>query len=139
MKRLNLGISIALCMLLLGSLGCATTSQQSQQIQSQDYTSYWTLEDFLRRANGVQLNGTGDDIQVIIRGHKSISNSFSQPLFVVDGQKAGRNYSRVSSMFARGEINSVKVLPPGASAQYGMQGQYGVIKIESKYSGNKNS
>jgi len=139
MKRLNLGISIGLCLLLLGSLGCATTSQHSQAIESQDYTSYWTLEDFLRRANGVQLNGSGDDIQVIIRGHKSISNPMSQPLFVVDGQKAGRNYSRVSSMFSRGDINSVKVLPPGASAQYGMQGHYGVIEIESKHAMNQNS
>ncbi|PAU94744.1 hypothetical protein CK503_04520 [Aliifodinibius salipaludis] len=139
MKRLNLGISIGLCVLLLGSIGCATTSQHSQAIESQDNTTYWTLEDFLRRANGVQLNGSGNDIQVIIRGHKSISNPFSQPLFIVDGQKAGRNYYRVSSMFARGEINSVKVLPPGASAQYGMQGHYGVIEIESKYSTNQNS
>ncbi|MDZ7659051.1 Plug domain-containing protein [Fodinibius sp.] len=139
MKRLNLGISIGLCVLLLGSLGCATTSQHSQAIESQNYTSYWTLEDFLRRANGVQLNGSGDNIQVIIRGHKSINNPMSQPLFVVDGQKAGRNYSRVSSMFSPGDINSVKVLPPGSSAQYGMQGQYGVIEIESTYSGNQNS
>lgn len=139
MKRLNLGISIGLCLLLLGSLGCATISQQSEQIKSEEYTSYWTLEDFLRRASSVQLNGSGNDIQVIIRGHKSINNPMSQPLFVVDGQKAGRNYSRVSSMFARGDINSVKILPPGASAQYGMQGHYGVIEIESKYSGTQNS
>lgn len=126
-------------MLLLGSLGCATTSQQSEQIQSQEYTSYWTLEDFLRRASSVQLNGSGHDIQVIIRGHKSINNPLAQPLFVVDGQKAGRNYSRVSTMFSRGDIISVKVLPPGASAQYGMEGHYGVIEIESRYSANQNS
>lgn len=139
MKRLNLGISIGLCVLLVSSMGCATISQQSQKITSQDYTSYWTLEDFLRRSSSVQLNGSGGDIQVIIRGHKSINNPLAQPLFVVDGQKAGRNYARVSSMFSRGEIISVKVLPPGASAQYGMQGHYGVIEIESKYSANQNS
>ncbi len=139
MKRLNLGISIGLCVLLLGSLGCATTSQQSNQAQTSEYTSYWTLEDFLRRASGVQLNGSGNDIQVIIRGQKSISNPFAQPLFVVDGQKAGRSYARVSSMFSRGEINSVKVLPPGASAQYGMQGHYGVIEIETEFARNRNS
>jgi hypothetical protein len=139
MKRLNLGMSIGLCVLLFVSLGCATTSQQSNQIKSQDYTNYWTLEDFLRRASSVQLNGTGDNIHVIIRGHKSINNPTAQPLFVVDGQKAGRSYSRVSGMFARGDIVSVKVLPPGSSAQYGMQGHYGVIEIESKFSANQNS
>jgi hypothetical protein len=139
MKRLKLGMSIGLCVLLFISLGCATTSQQSNQIKSQDYTNYWTLEDFLRRASSVQLNGTGDNIHVIIRGHKSINNPTAQPLFVVDGQKAGRSYSRVSGMFARGDIVSVKVLPPGSSAQYGMQGHYGVIEIESKFSANQNS
>lgn len=139
MKRLDLGISIGLCFLLLVSLGCATTSQQSKHKQSQGYTNYWTLEDFLRRNSSVQLNGSGDNIHVVIRGHKSINNPMAQPLFVVDGQKAGRDFYRVSSMFSRGDINSVKVLPPGASAQYGMQGHYGVIEIESSYSTSQNS
>ncbi len=134
MKRLSLGIAVALCMLLLGTLGCASTSQQSQDTRSIDYTNYWTLEDFLRRASGVQLNGSGDDIQVIIRGHQSINNPLAQPLFVVDGQKAGRDYAYVASMFGRGDIISVTVLPAGASAQYGMEGNYGVIEIESRFS-----
>lgn len=136
MRRLNLGILIGLCVLLLGSLGCASTSQQSQQTDSTNYTNYWTLEDFLRRASSVQLNGSGNDIQVVIRGHQSINNPLSQPLFVVDGQKAGRNYARVASMFSRGDIVSVTILPAGASAQYGMEGHYGVIEIKSKFSGS---
>lgn len=136
MKRLNLGISIGLCVLLLGTLGCASTSQQSHEFPSTDYTSYWTLEDFLRRASSVQLNGSGNDIQVIIRGHQSINDPFSQPLFVVDGQKAGRNYAQVASMFTRGDIVSVTVLPAGASARYGMEGHHGVIEIKSKFSGS---
>lgn len=139
MKRLNLGTSLMLSALLLFSIGCATTSQQSQKVEQYDHTSYWTLEDFLRRASNVQLNGSGNNIQVIIRGHKSINNPLAQPLFVVDGQKAGRNYARVASMFTRGDISSVKVLPVGASAQYGMEGHYGVIEIESKSAGFKNS
>lgn len=139
MKRLNVGTSLVLSALLLFSMGCATTSQQSQKVEQSDHTSYWTLEDFLRRASSVQLNGSGNDIQVLIRGHKSINNPLAQPLFVVDGQKAGRNYSQVSSMFSRGDISSVKVLPAGASAQYGMEGHYGVIEIESKSAGSRNS
>ncbi|MEL7833129.1 TonB-dependent receptor plug domain-containing protein [Fodinibius sp. Rm-B-1B1-1] len=134
MKRLSLGISIALCLLLLGSLGCASTSQQSQKHSTTDHTNYWTLEDFLRRANGVHLNGSGNDIQIIIRGQRSINNPLAQPLFVVDGQKAGRNYAYVASMFGPGDIISVTVLSAGASSQYGMEGNYGVIEIESRLS-----
>ncbi|MGM0547352.1 MAG: TonB-dependent receptor plug domain-containing protein [Bacteroidota bacterium] len=135
MKRLNIGITLGLSALILMSIGCASSrssSSQAEYDQSREYSNYWTLEDYLRRANGVQLYGSGDDIHIIIRGHKSVNNPFSQPLFVVDGQKAGRNYARVASMFSRGDIISVKVLPAGASAQYGMEGNYGVIEIESR-------
>lgn len=142
MKRLNLGIGFSLSLLLLFNAGCASsgsTSQQYQSVESEIYSSYWTLEDFLRRASGVQLNGTDDDIQILIRGYKSVSSPLSQPLFIVDGQKAGRNYVRVSSMFSRGEIRSVEVLTPGAASIYGMEGNFGVIVINSKYADNKNS
>lgn len=135
MKRLNVGITLGLSVLILLSMGCASSgsgNSQTEYEQSREYSNYWTLEDYLRRANGVQLYGSGDDLQIIIRGHKSINSPSSQPLFVVDGQKAGRNYSQVASMFSRGDIISVKVLPAGASAQYGMEGNYGVIEIESR-------
>lgn len=142
MKRLNLGMNLGLSVLLLITIGCVSSgssSQKSELDEPREYSNYWTLEDYLRRASGVQLHGSGDNIQIVIRGHKSINSPLSQPLFVVDGQKAGRNYSRVSSMFSRGEITSVKVLPAGASAQYGMEGNYGVIEIKSTRSSTRNS
>jgi hypothetical protein len=142
MKRLNTGICIVFCAVLFISLGCASsgsTSQSSDRIGSAYNTSYWTLEDFLRRANGVQLITEGSNIRVLIRGNNSIGNPDSQPLFVVDGQKAGRNFNNVSSMFSRGDIISVRVLPAGASSQYGMQGNYGVIEIESRNAANRKS
>lgn len=142
MKQLKTGIGIAICAALLMSTGCASsgsTSQSSKQIGSAYNTNYWTLEDFLRRAAGVQLIGQGNNIRVIIRGNSSIGNPNSQPLFVVDGQKAGRNFASVSSMFSRGEIISVTVLPASASSQYGMEGNYGVIEIESQNAANRKS
>lgn len=142
MKRLNVGISIALAAVTFISIGCASsgsTSQQTGQVGSTYNTNYWTLEDFLLRASSVQLIRNGTDIRVIIRGNSSIGNPDNQPLYIVDGQKAGRSFDNVSSMFTRGEIVSVRVLPAGASAKYGMEGNYGVIEIESKNAASRNS
>lgn len=142
MKGLNTGICIAFCAVLFISMGCASsgsTSQSSDQIGSAYNTSYWTLEDFLRRANGVQLHGHSSNLRVTIRGNSSIGNPGSQPLFVVDGQKAGRNLNNVSNMFSRGDIISVTVLPAGAASQYGMEGNYGVIEIESRNAAKRKS
>lgn len=139
MKRLNIGIGVALSAILFLSIGCASsgsTSQGSEKIGSAYNTNYWTLEDFLRRASGVELSGHGENIQVYIRGNNSIGNPDNQPLFVVDGQKAGRSFAQVSSMFAQGDIVSVTVLPAGLASQYGMQGNYGVIEIKSKFAAN---
>ncbi len=133
MKGLNEGISVVLLLCLLIASGCASSGTTSQQSTTQNTSivNYWTLEDFLRRANGVQIIDRGGELQVTIRGNSSIGNPGNQPLYVVDGQKAGRSFSRVSSMFSRGEIISVKILPAGAASQYGMEGNYGVILITS--------
>lgn len=136
MKRLNDGINIVLLVCLFIVSGCASSGSTSQEISTEsDYSvNYWTLEDFLRRASGVQIIDRGGELQVTIRGNNSIGNPGNQPLYVVDGQKAGRSFSQVSGMFSRGEIISVEILPAGAASQYGMEGNYGVIVINSSRS-----
>lgn len=136
MKRLKEGVNIVLVLSLFIVSGCASSGSTSQETSTENANSinYWTLEDFLRRANGVQIIDRGGELQVTIRGNSSIGNPGNQPLYVVDGQKAGRSFSRVSSMFSRGEIISVKILPAGAASQYGMEGNYGVIVITSNRS-----
>lgn len=136
MKRLNEGVSIGLVLCLFILSGCASSGTTSQETSkgSEYNVNYWTLEDFLRRASGVQIIDRGGELQITIRGNNSIGNPGSQPLYVVDGQKAGRSFSHVSSMFSRGEIISVKVLPAAAATMYGMEGNYGVIVITSNRS-----
>ncbi len=133
MKWLKGGVSIALVLCVLAVSGCANSGSTSQETSTEKTGgNYWTLEDYLRRANGVQIVNRGGELQVTIRGNSSIADPGNQPLFVVDGQKAGRSFSRVSNMFSRGEIVSVKVLPAGSASQYGMEGNYGGIVIKSK-------
>lgn len=139
MKRLNAGVGLALFVSLLISVGCASSGSTSgsEQIGSAYNTNYWTLEDFLRRASSVQLHGQGDNIRVTIRGNNSLGNPGNQPLYIVDGQKAGRDFAQVSSMFAEGDIISVIVHPAGSSSRYGMEGNYGVIVIKSRLAASR--
>ena len=139
--------STFLTVLLLILCGCASTGSSSHKSVATD-TETMTLEDHLRRINGVRIVGTGQAAKVFVggtRGVSSVSRGMGtpeskkdlnlsdsddrQPLFVVDGQKVGRNYPDVRDMFSRGEIKSVKLLSDAEAAQYGGQSGNGVIVI----------
>jgi len=141
---------------LLMATGCATSGSSSQESSAPEDET-WTLEEHLRRINGVQIIGSGDYAKVVLRGSQGISSvsrgmgepdskkdinlgdsDERQPLFVVNDQKVGRNYPDVRDMFSPGEIASVKLLTDSQAAQYGSQGGNGVIVITSK-SAEKNS
>lgn len=112
-------------------LGCSTSSTANKQDDTQKTNpeNNWTLKDHLRRASGVQVTGTGPNARVIIRGESTTSNPTNQPLFVIDGQKAGHSFADVNDMLYKGEIQYIEVVPPSRSNLYGMEGHYGVIKI----------
>jgi len=134
--------------------GCATSGSSSQESSAPEDET-WTLEEHLRRINGVQIIGSGDYAKVVLRGSQGISSvsrgmgepdskkdinlgdsDERQPLFVVNDQKVGRNYPDVRDMFSPGEIASVKLLTDSQAAQYGSQGGNGVIVITTKSAEN---
>lgn len=132
MKNVNtISFLIAASCLLLTLFGCSSSGSVSQQSEGQktNHQETWTLRDHLIRKPGVRLVGSGASTRVIIRGESSTNNPASQPLFIIDGQKAGRSFSNANDMLSQGEIKSVEVLPPSRAAQYGMEGHYGVIRI----------
>ncbi|MEL7833128.1 TonB-dependent receptor plug domain-containing protein [Fodinibius sp. Rm-B-1B1-1] len=113
-------------------LGCSTTSTTNKSETNKTATeNNWTLEDHLRRATSVRVTGSGSNTRVIIRGESSIANPTSQPLFIIDDQKAGNSFAQVNEMLYEGEINYIEVLPPSRAARYGMEGNYGVILIHT--------
>lgn len=140
----------ALVITLLAVAGCATSGSSGKKSTAPEDET-WTLEEHLRRINGVQIMGSGDYAKVILRGSQGISSvsrgmgepedkkdinlgdsDERQPLFVVDGQKVGRNYPNVRDMFSPGEIATVKLLTDSQAAQYGSQAGNGVIVITTK-------
>lgn len=142
------GIKFLLIVLLLIMTGCASSStSQKSTSEGTEGSEQMTLEDHLRRINGVRISGSGDYAKVELRP-RGISNANlgasssgakgdyalgdsdkRQPLFVVDGQKVGRDFPNVAEMFSEGEIKSVRLLPESEASQYGSEGGHGVIAI----------
>ena len=92
------------------------------------------LSDYLRRVSGVVVYGSGSNVKITIRGSTSLVSS-TDPLFVIDGQRVGRSYVRVSGMVPVTEIDRIRVLKGvEASAGYGLEGGNGVIEIFTKSS-----
>lgn len=123
--------SLALLGLLIVSISCSSSGTTRTYNNRENFKpeENWTLKDHLRRASGVRVTGSRGSLRVIIRGESSVVNPSTQPLFVIDGQKVGRDFSNVNQMLSPGEIKSIEVLPPSRAAQYGMEGNYGVIRI----------
>ncbi len=136
MKWLIFGISLSLVSTLALITGCASTGSGTQSTtETKDKVSSTndnlTLEDYLRRLSSVKVIGSGGNLSVTIRGNMSVTNDEDQPLFILNGQKVGHNFSRVSSMVSKGSIISVEAIPASRASIYGMEGGSGVIVIKT--------
>ncbi|MCW9707114.1 TonB-dependent receptor plug domain-containing protein [Fodinibius salsisoli] len=125
--------------LLVLVVGCASSGLSVEKDSNRNDASSMTvtdssltLADYLRKVAGVDVRGTAENIRVYIRGINTISGR-NEPLFVVDGSRLGRSYQRVSSLVAVDDIDRIRVLKGSdAGARYGLEGNAGVIEIETK-------
>lgn len=125
---------IALSLLFAGcsSTGSTTTSSgESDGRISNEKDYYRSLADYLTKVPGVNVNGSGDNASVTIRGISSF-NSTNSPLFVVDGQAVGNSYSQANNMVNPQDIDYVRVLKGPDASIYGVRGANGVIEIVTK-------
>lgn len=137
------GLHIHICGIMLLALiaGCASSGETSRSANADNNSDRSRIEvnntsiplsDYLRRVPGVTVFGSGNSVRVNIRGATSFMAS-TEPLYVVDGQRVGRDYSRVASMVSVADIDHIRVLKGvEASAGYGLEGGNGVIEITTK-------
>ncbi len=121
-----------------GLIGCASSRSGASSNTDEDYggtsevqvdNPSVSLADYLRRVSGVQVNGNGPSASILIRGTETLISG-SDPLFVLNGVKAGRDFSRVSSLVNMHEVTKIRVLKGvEASSSYGLEGGNGVIEI----------
>lgn len=124
---------VASLMLLMGCASSGSGTQRNSKIQNKISSNEdLTLESYLRRLNSVKVTGSGDNISVSIRGNMSITDSDEQPIYILNGQKVGNSFTRVSSMISKGTIISVEAIPASRASIYGMEGGSGVIIIKTR-------
>lgn len=122
-------------------IGCASADKQTSSVQvQQDVVSNeltpgdnsTSLADYLKRIPGVQIQGRGPEVQVLIRGNNTFSEN-REPLFIINGLRVGTSYQSAAPLVDVADISNVRVLKSGSeTAQYGMQGNNGVILITTK-------
>jgi len=122
-------------------VACASTDKQTSSVQlQQDVVSNevtpgdnsTTLADYLKRIPGVQIQGRGSDVQILVRGNNSFSEN-REPLFIINNLRAGNSYQAVAPLVDVADIANVRVLKSGSeTSRYGMQGNNGVIVITTK-------
>lgn len=131
----GLGLLIVISGMLVA--GCATGNEARSSGNSTGSSvkvtnSSLSLADYLRRLTGVVVQGSGDNVRVMVRGASSFQGS-NEPLFVVDGRRAGKGYRSVSTIVDVNDIDRIEVLKGSrASSEYGLEGSNGVIVIYTK-------
>jgi outer membrane receptor protein involved in Fe transport len=92
-------------------------------------TSGVTLDQYIKRLNGVRVVGEGRKAVIQIRGVASFELS-TEPLFVIDGMRMGNEFSRIYDMINISDIKSVEVLTSSrATLLFGNDGFSGAILI----------
>ena len=90
-----------------------------------------TLGDMIRRLPGVQVYGNGNNIRVKVSGSESFMAS-TDPLFVVNGNPVGSDYSQLVAVVNPNDVVSLNVLKGSDASIYGSRGANGVILIRTK-------
>lgn len=126
---------ILILALVAGFQGCGTAGTTGSATQTrtveEGVTEYRELADYLRRIPGVAVTGSGNNVQVQIRGTSSL-NAETRPLYIVDGQNWGTSYYEVNRALSIHEVSNVGVLTGSDAASYGVRGANGVIIVELK-------
>ncbi len=146
MKTLPQIFAVFLVLIVSGCAASETASQSDEQhakteevkkaeraddnIADKKRTAH-DLTDYLTRVPGVYVRGAGNNVKVTIRGSSSFLLS-NEPLYVLNGNIIGREYSRIRSRVDVSDIESIRVLRGTDAAIYGFQGANGVIIIQTK-------
>lgn len=87
-----------------------------------------TMAELLRRQPSLNVAGSGNNIQVRIRGARSF-NSTNNPLYIVEGRRMGHEYSTIAAI-APQDVQRINVIrDPAELSSYGVGASNGVIEI----------
>lgn len=109
-------------------------SQQNSMSKQAANTDASALVDLLRLQSGLVVTGSGDNVQIQIRGVNSLVLD-TRPLYVVNGVPMGRDYGQVNDSLNPQDVSSIRILKSlSETSIYGEMGRNGVIMIKTKSS-----
>ena len=98
-----------------------------------DKPSNLSLTDKLQRLPGVRVQGgRGAYANIVVDGASASFMGNSGPLYVVNGQAIGTDYSSVYNLVNPNDVVSLSVLKGADASIYGTRGANGVILIRTK-------
>ena len=90
-----------------------------------------TFLDMLRGEPGLDIRGSGDNVNIFVRGANSLLGD-NNPLYVVDGLAVGRTFKDASSQIDVHRVISVRVLKPAQAGIWGSRGSNGIILVKTQ-------
>ena len=128
---------LLLSFLLAGCAGPGATTHNSSGNSSSKVmidNPNTTLDLYIRQLSGVRVTGSGSSARIIVRGADSSTfESDPRPLFVLDGIRLGRDFSKVYSQVPVHNVTSLELINVSkATLYYGHEGSSGVIEINTR-------
>ena len=117
------------------SMSTAENANQSNIMMNpnKNQPSNVSLDELIRRLPGVRVqSGRGAYTRFIVSGAAASFMSGTDPLFVVDGQVIGSDFSNVYTLVNPKDVTSMSVLKGPDATIYGTRGANGVILIRTK-------
>ena len=74
------------------------------------------LDEYIKRLSGVRVYGSGINAKVQMQGEASLELP-SEPLFVLDDVRLGRDFSKIYKVVDMHTVNRLKALHPGKAHQ----------------------
>lgn len=121
--------------IFLVALGCKQdkmTLKSDTRRPGRDFSSYTNLAQALRTVGSIQVEGSGNNVRVYMRGKGSIVGN-TQPLFVVNGIPLGNDYAQANNAVDVRNIDSISTISGmSATTRYGQAANHGAILIKLK-------
>ena len=138
MKTYITRISTLLAIIALALTACKTSENANsladkkedvkKKTMVRDDVPATSMAELLRRQSSLTVTGSGDNINVQIRGSRSF-NSTNEPLYIIEGRRMGHDYRSIAGI-APADVKRINVIrDPAELSSYGVGASNGVIEI----------
>ncbi len=132
-SRLPLLLAIMVAIPMMTTFSCkssgpATHNQDASLLE----TPAANMAELMRRQAFVTVQGSGANIQLQIRGQRTMNGGITEPMLIVDGIRVGNSFDRIANLNPA-DVQRIRVIrDPGELAGYGLGAAGGVIEIYLK-------